>query len=109
MKLVGAKGEHLLRHSHFNGELRLMAVVMSKDKVGAVSRPLTVRDPVVADVVLPRFLAPGDVAQAALNLNNVEGMAGAYTAVLRATGAAVPGVASAHHDHARITGRRAYC
>ncbi|HWA30285.1 MAG TPA: MG2 domain-containing protein, partial [Rhizomicrobium sp.] len=57
----------------FNGELRLMAVAWTADKIGDASRPLTVRDPVVADIVLPRFLAPGDKAEAALNINNVEG------------------------------------
>ena len=60
----------------FNGELRLMAVALSADKLGHADRPLTVRDPVVADIVLPRFLAPGDHASAALNLNNVEGAPG---------------------------------
>lgn len=70
----------------FNGELRLMAVVMSEKKVGRADRPLTVRDPMVADIVLPRFLAPGDKAQAALNLNNVEGASGAYTAVVTTSG-----------------------
>ena len=60
----------------FNGELRLMAVAMSDKKVGHADRPLTVRDPVVADIVLPRFLAPGDKAEAALNINNVEGASG---------------------------------
>ncbi len=68
----------------FNGELRLMAVVVSKDKLGHADRPLTVRDPVVADIVLPRFLAPGDHALAALNLNNVEGAPGDYTATVSA-------------------------
>jgi uncharacterized protein YfaS (alpha-2-macroglobulin family) len=70
----------------FNGELRLMAVAMSAGKIGHADRPLTVRDAVVADVVLPRFLAPGDHAQVALNLNNVEGRPGEYTAVVSATG-----------------------
>jgi alpha-2-macroglobulin len=69
----------------FNGELRLMVVVMSKDKLGHADRPLTVRDPVVADIVLPRFLAPGDHALAALNLNNVEGAPGNYTATVTAS------------------------
>ncbi|MEI9930070.1 MAG: alpha-2-macroglobulin family protein [Rhizomicrobium sp.] len=68
----------------FNGELRLMAVVISKDKLGHADRPLTVRDPVVADIVLPRFLAPGDHALAALNLNNVEGAPGTYIATVSA-------------------------
>jgi alpha-2-macroglobulin len=70
----------------FNGELRLMAVAVSPGKLGRAARPLTVRDPVVADLVLPRFLAPGDRAQVALNLNNVEGRTGDYTAMLSASG-----------------------
>ncbi len=37
------------------------------------------RDPVVAELILPRFLAPGDEAQGALNIDNVEGPPGAYT------------------------------
>src|SRR5262249_46206473 len=69
VKLVGGKAEIPIAVPDFNGELRLMAVVSSKDKIGSVSKPLTVRDPVVADVVLPRFLAPGDAADAALNIN----------------------------------------
>ena len=70
----------------FNGELRLMAVAMSPSKLGHADRALTVRDAVVADVVLPRFLAPGDKAQAALNLNNVEGKPGDYVATITASG-----------------------
>ncbi len=70
----------------FNGELRLMAVVMSDKKVGHADRPLTVRDPVVADIVLPRFLAPDDRAEAALNMNNVEGAPGSYIATVTTSG-----------------------
>ena len=70
----------------FNGELRLMAVVVTADKLGHADRPLTVRDPVVADMVFPRFMAPGDHAAAALNMNNVEGKPGTYVATLTATG-----------------------
>lgn len=70
----------------FNGELRLMAVVWTSDKLGEAARPLTVRDPVVAEIVLPRFLAPGDHALAALNMDNVEGAAGDYVATVRTSG-----------------------
>ncbi|HXL98431.1 MAG TPA: alpha-2-macroglobulin, partial [Rhizomicrobium sp.] len=70
----------------FNGELRLMAVAFSDNKLGHADRPLTVRDPVVADIVLPRFLAPGDHAEAALNMNNVEGGSGNYTATITTSG-----------------------
>lgn len=88
VKLVDGKANVTLPIPDFNGELRLMAVMMSKDKVGASERPLTVRDALVGELVLPRFLAPGDVADAGLNLHNVEGAPGAYTAVVRASGAA---------------------
>lgn len=70
----------------FNGELRLMAVAWTDDAVGSASRPLTVREPVVAELSLPRFLAPGDRAYATLELHNVEGRPGAYDARLSAEG-----------------------
>lgn len=73
----------------FNGELRLMAVAFTTNKLGHADRPLTVRDPVVADIVLPRFMAPGDHAAAAMNLNNVEGKPGNYIATLTTSGPVV--------------------
>jgi uncharacterized protein YfaS (alpha-2-macroglobulin family) len=62
----------------FNGELRLMAVAADPERLGAAHGTLTVRDPLVADLVLPRFLAPGDEAEATLSLHNVEATPGAY-------------------------------
>jgi uncharacterized protein YfaS (alpha-2-macroglobulin family) len=70
----------------FNGSLRLMAVAWSADKLGHADRMLVVRDPVVADLVLPRFLSPGDNIGAALNLDNVEGGPGAYVATIQTHG-----------------------
>ena len=70
----------------FNGSLRLMAVAWSTDKLGHGDRMLVVRDPVVADLVLPRFLAPGDSIGAALNLDNVEGGPGTYIATIQTRG-----------------------
>lgn len=82
----GGKGNIVLDVPDFNGELRLMAVAYSNNKLGHADQPLTVRDPVVAEVVLPRFLAPGDKIMAALNMHNVEGQAGQYVATVRSTG-----------------------
>ncbi|MEQ1709596.1 MAG: alpha-2-macroglobulin [Terricaulis sp.] len=62
----------------FNGTLRLMAVAWSQSALGQDSEQIIVRDPVVAELILPRFLAPGDSAQGALNIDNVEGPNGAY-------------------------------
>jgi len=70
----------------FNGSLRLMAVAWSSDKLGHADKMLVVRDPVVADLVLPRFLSPGDTIGAALNLDNVEGGPGAYIATIQTHG-----------------------
>lgn len=71
----------------FNGELRLMAVAWSRDGVGGTAQALTVRDPVPAELILPRFLAPGDAGQATLTVDNVEGDAGAFEARIEAGGA----------------------
>ena len=70
----------------FNGELRLMAVVWTDAAVGGASKPLTVREAVVADLNLPRFLAPGDKAFATLELHNLEGKPGGYLASLISDG-----------------------
>ncbi|MCK5748746.1 MAG: hypothetical protein KAH44_21200, partial [Oricola sp.] len=70
----------------FNGELRLMAVAWSKDKLGSDSEALTVRDPVPAELALPRFLAPGDTATATLLIDNVDGEAGDYKVSLAGEG-----------------------
>jgi alpha-2-macroglobulin len=67
------KGSVTLDLPDFNGRLRLMAVAWSERGVGSGEANLIVRDPVVADIILPRFIAPGDSAQATLSLHNVSG------------------------------------
>jgi uncharacterized protein YfaS (alpha-2-macroglobulin family) len=69
----------------FNGTLRLMAVAWSDSGLGQASQEVIVRDPVVAELILPRFIAPGDEAQATLNIDNVEGPQGAYTVTVSGT------------------------
>jgi uncharacterized protein YfaS (alpha-2-macroglobulin family) len=74
----------------FNGELRLMAVAWTDKAVGSGAKAMTVREAVVADLNLPRFLSPGDKATATLELHNLEGKAGGYdTTVTGASGIAV--------------------
>ncbi len=48
---------------------------------------MTVRDPVVTSVSLPRFLAPGDKARVGVVVHNLEGEAGDYRLRLSASGA----------------------
>ncbi|WP_244439436.1 alpha-2-macroglobulin family protein [Azospirillum baldaniorum] len=71
----------------FQGRLRLMAVAWSGDKLGRSESSMLVADPVLADLGLPRFLAPGDRAVVPVTLDNVAGPAGAYTISLIASGA----------------------
>ncbi len=70
----------------FAGELRLMAVAVSATKVGQTDQRLTVRDVLVGELSLPRFLAPSDRAQATLSVHNVEGPAGTYQAAVTTFG-----------------------
>ena len=68
----------------FNGELRLMAVAWSGRAVGQAAQPLTVRDDVPAELILPRFLAPGDRSTATLTIDNIDGAPGAYAVAMDA-------------------------
>ena len=67
----------------FNGELKIMTVAWTDDQVGSSEQRIVVREPVVADLALPRFLAPGDKAFATLELDNVDGKPGIYQAVIK--------------------------
>jgi uncharacterized protein YfaS (alpha-2-macroglobulin family) len=71
----------------FQGQLRLMAVAVAAHKVGSATAMMTVRDPVVTMVALPRFLAPGDNGRLAVTINNLEGPPGDYALKMTATGA----------------------
>jgi uncharacterized protein YfaS (alpha-2-macroglobulin family) len=71
----------------FEGELRMMAVAFDRHKVGEAEAHLTVRDPVVSDAVLPRFLAPQDQSRLSLSLHNLDGKPGDYHAAFTAEGA----------------------
>jgi uncharacterized protein YfaS (alpha-2-macroglobulin family) len=70
----------------FAGTVRLMAVAWSKDKVGHAVADVTVRDAVVATATLPRFVLVGDRSDLQLELDNVEGPAGAYQVDVQADG-----------------------
>ncbi len=78
----------------FNGELRLMAVAWSADGLGAAEATMVVRDPAPTDLVLPRFLAPGDEALATASIDNVELPEGAFEGRLDADGPFSAGVGS---------------
>jgi uncharacterized protein YfaS (alpha-2-macroglobulin family) len=86
VKLVNGKASITIDTPDFNGELRLMAVAWSQSGLGSASQPLTVRDPVPTEMILPRFMSPGDRAVATVTMDNVEGAAGQYTAKISSSG-----------------------
>ena len=53
-----------------------MAVAWQGSRIGAGSTDVIVRDPLVAEALLPRFLAPGDEARLAVLLHNLDLPAG---------------------------------
>jgi alpha-2-macroglobulin len=77
---VGADGKAAVNLDlpAFNGSVRLMAVAWTKTKVGSASKDVIVRDPVVIQATLPRFLALGDRSRLHLDIDNVEGQSGDY-------------------------------
>ena len=85
---VGRSGSAKVRFDmpDFNGELRLMAVAWSKDGLGAAERAITVRDKAPSELVLPRFLAPGDEAVVTASIDNIELEEGVFQARLTAAG-----------------------
>ena len=62
----------------FNGAMRVMAVAWSKTRVGSAQADIIVRDPVVVQASLPRFLSLGDRSRLHFAIDNVEGAAGDY-------------------------------
>ena len=56
----------------FNGQVRMMAVGWQGRRIGAASADVVVRDPLVAEALLPRFLAPGDEARLPVLLHNLD-------------------------------------
>ncbi len=80
------KGTVTLKLPDFNGTLRLMSVAYGKQVIGSGSSDLIVRDPVVAEILLPRFMAPSDVAGAVLSVHNLTGKKKKFTINLNLEG-----------------------
>jgi uncharacterized protein YfaS (alpha-2-macroglobulin family) len=68
----------------FNGTVRVMAQAWSADGVGHAVEDVFVRDPVVVNASLPRFLLFGDSSRLLLEIDNVSGPAGDYRVLVDA-------------------------
>ena len=70
----------------FSGKLRLMAVAWTADRYGHAEASVTVRPPLLAELGLPRFLAPGDKANVRVMLTDLEAPEQSYTVTLTTDG-----------------------
>ena len=88
VKLDAGRGHATLKVAvpDFSGRLRLMAVAWTADRFGKADRPATVRPPLLAEVTLPRFLAPGDRADIRLMLTDLEAPEQSYVVTLKTEG-----------------------
>ena len=70
---------------YFDGSLKLMAVAVSAQQVGAAETKSTVRGPIVLTPNVPTFAAPGDEFDVSLTVaNNLEGVTGITEIQLKA-------------------------
>lgn len=85
---IGRSGKAKVRFDlpEFNGELRLMAVAWSRTGLGSADSSMIVRDKAPSELIMPRFLAPGDEALITASIDNVELASGEFSAAISATG-----------------------
>jgi uncharacterized protein YfaS (alpha-2-macroglobulin family) len=105
VELRSGQAEVVFEIPAFAGTVRVMAVAWSKDKVGRASGDVIVRDPVVLTATLPRFLLTGDRSTMNLDLDNVEGAAGAYNLTVSADGTIAIGEGAAKNLQLRAKQR----
>ncbi len=71
----------------FNGQVRVMAVAWSRDKVGSAAHEVIVRDRVALTASAPRFLTLGDEARLSIDVHNIDGPEAGYRVAIEALAA----------------------
>ena len=71
----------------FSGRVRVMATVWTGERFGRAEQAVTVRPPLLAELTLPRFLAPGDATRARILLTDLDAAEGTYKVQITAGGA----------------------
>lgn len=76
----------------YRGALRVMAVAVNQDRTGMAEAKVTVRDPLVLQTTLPRFLSASDQAQIPVFVTNMTGKPGVVTVKLEVDEEDEPGL-----------------
>ncbi len=82
----------------FTGELRLMAVAVTREAAGSAARATAVKRPLVVQPSLPRFLAPGDRCFMPIEIFNETGAAAGVRLAVAAEGPLSVGAFDAAFD-----------
>lgn len=77
----------------YRGALRIMAVAAGKRRIGSASAQLLVRDPLVLQTTLPRFLLDGDEATIPVSVTNLSGGGQDVSVTLTAEDLPIPNLA----------------
>ncbi len=85
---VGADGKATVDFEipAFDGAVRVDVIAWTAGKVGSASREVIIRDALVAQATLPRFLNLGDRSRFHVRIDNVEGPAGDYAVEIEPSG-----------------------
>ncbi len=77
---VGADGKAMVSFDMpaFDGAVRVAVAAWTKDRAGHAASDVIIRDALVVQPTLPRFLSVGDRSRFHVRIDNVEGPAGAY-------------------------------
>lgn len=75
----------------YRGALRVMAVTAGRERMGRADAEVLVRDPLVVQATLPRFLTAGDELRVPVFVTNMSGQRRDVRVELEATAAPVPG------------------
>lgn len=76
----------------YQGELRVMAVVVGDERIGRAENRVKVRDPIVVQATFPRFLITSDVVDIPVFLSNTTGSKQEIEVEIAAEELAVPGL-----------------
>jgi len=78
----------------YQGELRVMAVASANTRMGHAEQRVKVRDPIVVQATLPRFLIAGDLVDVPVFLSNTTAASQVIEATISAQALAEPGLAA---------------
>lgn len=78
----------------YRGKVRVMAVVSTHKRIGSAAAEVTVRDPVVVQTTLPRFLSYGDQFEIPVALTNLTSAPQKVTVAVQVAPIPVPGLVS---------------